>query len=151
MNQRQMFHTPRRIPLGKGLLVASCLSVLGCGPPEARMPRQSQAFSMISEQFAQVLPKDILFEPDVHWWTDKCPGSDRSAVVLGQQCYSGLYYRKDAIDVAWRGDFGESAYAHELMHYFLDQVYGASDPLHLRVAEWASVNRTDVHLHLEGM
>ena len=115
------------------------------------MPAQTQAFALVGAELATLFPGKSLAEPEVQWWTDKCPGSERSAVILGSSCYSGLYYRAGAIDVAWRGKFGESAYTHELMHYFLDQHFGDSDPQHQRTSAWAVVNHADEHLQRAGM
>lgn len=126
---------------------------VGCGgeEPRVRMPAQSDAFLLLRERLLPVLPAEVLVEPDVRWWTDPCPGTARSAVVLGDRCFSGIYYRADGIDVAWRGSIGESAYSHELLHYFLDHSGQDSDPLHAREDLWPRINAIDTALQEQGM
>lgn len=126
----------------------------GCGgPPVSRMPVQEQAFALVAARFAPQLglPGGALEEPAVRWWTTLCPGTELSAVIRGRRCYAGLYYRGDAVDVAWRGSFGTSAYAHELMHYFLGLRFGDSDGAHAQDAAWAVVRGVDEDLQAQGL
>lgn len=135
-------------------LCGSGLSLIGCGgSPSERMPVQAQAFQIVQTYFSAVLPaapsadsddvKGELKEPDVRWWKIPCPGSDRTAVIVGGNCYSGLFYRGAGIDVAWRGSFGHSAYTHELMHYFLFRTRNDADPLHQEKEMWDAVQSAD--------
>jgi hypothetical protein len=132
-----------------GALVLS-LNLAACGrePPGTmtRMPVQGEAFALVRERFGALFPPEVLIEPEVRWWTDLCPGTERTAVRIGSRCYAGLYYRDEGVDVAWRGSIGESAYSHELMHYFLDKSGAGSDPLHQRPGCWQLVEQTDLLL-----
>src|SRR5579872_6322343 len=125
------------------LLLASSLPLLHCGSPSPPMPGQTGAFAVVHSRFAAAFPGRDLSEPDVRSWTADCPGTRESAVVLGGTCYSGQFYGGDAVEVAWRGSFGESAYSHELMHYFMDRFGGGSDPGHTQARFWDLVNQTD--------
>ena len=129
-----------------GLAAAACGEAPG--PPR---PGQAAAFEVVARHFAGAFPGRTLAQPEVAWWTTDCPGTSLSAVILDHTCYSGLFYRTDGVDVAWRGSFGLSAYAHELMHYFLLQAEGTSDPEHLRVPMWELVNQTDTDLQDQQM
>lgn len=127
----------------------------GCeGPPVSRMPAQTQAFEVVAAHLGPRLPAmqqaGRLTEPPVHWWVTPCPGTEQSAVLLGPRCYAGLFYRGDAIDVAWRGSFGESAYGHEVLHYLLGQD-GDSDPDHQRLELWDAVQAADLALQERGL
>ena len=125
---------------------------VGCGGgEEPRMPEQGEAFSVVRAALEAALPGTPIEEPEVRWWTEPCPGTDTSAVVIGPLCYSGLYYRRAGVDVAWRGSIGASAYTHELMHYFLDAAGRGSDAGHGQTAYWDLVERIDLRLQHEGM
>lgn len=115
------------------------------------MPVQDAAFALIQRDFASLFPDRVLVEPRVRWWTSVCPGTSTTAVVLGDRCYSGLFSARDRIDVAWRGTIGDSAYAHELMHYFMDQAGLGSDAAHVQVRYWQAANQATAHLQEEGM
>ncbi|MDW8282645.1 MAG: hypothetical protein RMK29_13110 [Myxococcales bacterium] len=135
-----------------GALLVVLLCGSGCGPEErARMPAQQEAFAVVRQELGRLFAEEMLHEPDVRWWTEPCPGTQISAVVLGPRCYAGLYYRPGGVDVAWRGSIGQSAYAHELMHYFLDQAGLGSDPGHARTAYWQLVERIDLQLQQQGL
>lgn len=145
-----MASTPLTAPTAVkiGAFVLS-LNLAACGrePPETmKMPVQGEAFALLRERFGSLFPAHVLVEPEVRWWTDLCPGTERTAVLIGSRCYAGLYYREVGVDVAWRGSIGESAYSHELMHYFLDKSGAGSDPLHQRAACWQLVEQTDLLL-----
>lgn len=120
------------------------------------MPVQDQAFGLVVARFAPQMSVGgaggaALTEPLVFWWTTPCPGTNVSAVIRGPRCYSGLYEHEGAVDVAWRGSFGQSAYAHELMHYFLEQQFGDSDAAHQQEARWSLVQETDLELQAQGL
>lgn len=133
-------------------LTTAAAALLGCGGGEsAKMPEQEAAFRLVQAALGEALPGERLEEPDVRWWTEPCPGTDTSAVVLGPRCYSGLYYRHGAVDVAWRGTIGQSAYTHELMHYFLDTSGRGSDAAHAQTELWRLVERIDTQLQDAGM
>ena len=78
--------------------------------------------------------------PDVVWFHTTCdtmPVDGRTAINYKGMCYSGLFWDRDYLaEVAWRGNFATSAFAHELMHarQFL---LGYSDPDHTVDADWA--------------
>lgn len=131
---------PRWFFLGMGVLSACALPRQIVRP----MPGQGDAFALVRERFVTVLPAAVLVEPEVLWSTKLCPGKTETAVVIGTTCYAGLGYRDGAIDVAWRGSFGKSAYAHELMHFFLKKAGRDSDPAHNQTALWDLVNATDL-------
>lgn len=157
-NQRPHFHLRRtrdpHLPFAMALILTASGVSGGCGPPEpppARTPVQGEAFALVREHFTPLFPTVALQEPPVRWWTTPCPGTTRSAVVLGERCYAGLLMRPDAVDVAWRGTIGESAYSHELMHFFLQRHQNDSDPLHERTSAWEVVQQADTLMQSRGL
>src|SRR5580658_3629935 len=92
------------------LALGFSLIFTGCGAP-APMPAQSRAFSVVSRFFQPALQHLTLSEPQVQWWTTPCPGTDETAVIFGDTCYSGLFYGGSSVEVAWRGSIGHSAYS----------------------------------------
>jgi hypothetical protein len=140
-------------------LAASLLSLLTLAAPGCRQlkvdalrrPLQNEAFTLVKERFAPLFPGLNLIEPQVHWWHELCPGTTQTAVLIGSKCFAGLNKEPGAIEVAWRGSVGKSAYAHELMHYFLKQSGRDSDPDHLKAEIWAVVNQTDTLLQERGL
>lgn len=116
-----------------------------------RQPLQNDAFAIVKERFAPLFPGLNLSEPQVRWWRELCPGTNQTAVLIGSKCFAGLNKDPGAIEVAWRGSVGKSAYAHELMHYFLKQAGRDSDPDHRQPEIWAVVNQTDTLLQERGL
>lgn len=132
--------------------IVMLLTFVRCGDIEhPKMPVQSEAFAVVRQHFGMLFAGRAMTEPDVHWWTTNCPGTETTAVVLGQTCYAGIYYRQQGVDVAWRGTFSESAYTHELMHYFLHEFNSGSDPLHQQAIPWQVVREADASLQGRGL
>lgn len=114
-------------------------------------PNQDSAFALVKQQFAGAFGGMNLVQPEVRWWSNICPNSTATAVILNGTCYAGIGYRPKAIDVAWRGTIGTSAYSHELMHYYLQSLQGDSDPQHAQLPMWELVAATDTMLQNQGM
>jgi hypothetical protein len=88
--------------------------------------------------------------PWIEWSDVNCPGYDRTAVIYQGTCYSGLFLPdSQKIMVAWRGNFYDSAYTHELNHYILWRA-GHDDPNHLDPS-WANVTLVDSKLKDAGL
>src|SRR5262249_20662882 len=136
---------------GLCLLAVSSLAAACGGAEEARMRSQGAAFALVQAALSAALPGTAIEEPEGRWWTEPRPGTDTSAVVIRALWYSGLYCRRAAVDVAWRGSIGASAYTHELMHYFLDRAGRGSDAGHGQTQYWELVERIDLQLQREGM
>lgn len=118
------------------------------GDPALR-PRQAEAFLVVKRGLSSVFPDALLVEPIVNWWDKPCPSAKartETAVVIGDRCYAGLGYRDGAVEVAWRGSFGQSAYTHELMHHYLKLSGKDPDPGHNQTAFWELVSKIDTML-----
>lgn len=106
--------------------------------------------------------------PEVVWWYETCPEvgnpdapgkpedtpgnkpDTRTAVYIDGHCYSGLFRpHLWRADVAWRGSFSTSAYAHELMHAWQAE-RGIRDPQH-KNDEWLEVPAIDAELAAAGL
>jgi len=89
--------------------------------------------------------------PGVSWSFSACPSKpdDPRTAVVDQDgmCYSGRTYLGWACpsEVAWRGSFGRSAFAHELMHY-AQGLDGVHDPDHKRLDDWKLSIEMDARL-----
>jgi hypothetical protein len=131
----------------------TALAVAGCAAP---------ADPVVSRGTEEIQARDIVWHelfqaegdaPTVVWWYDTCPdhpGNPRSAVYLQGTCYSGLF--REALwqaDVAWRGSYSKSAYAHELMHAWQAE-RGIHDPDH-KTAEWRELGRINAELKKLGL
>lgn len=113
-------------------LLITFLLLIGCNGPEPQ-PRQDEALQLVwVNTYGQ---HDA--PPTIYWWKTNCPYStkDKTAVVYNNSCYSGLTFSGDYIEVAWRGSFYRSAFAHELMHA-LQLRRGYEDPDHEIKADW---------------
>lgn len=92
--------------------------------------------------------------PAIDWWHERCPEhpSDlRAAVVLDGTCYSGLFWpSRFSIDIAWRGSFSSSAFAHEMMHakMWLD---GEPPDVDHESLSWSLAEAANEALDLEGL
>lgn len=110
------------------ILAVLALVLTACGgleiPPYEPMPRELEAEVIVWED---VFDEHDIPAPHVVWWTERCPDypdDPQTAVVFHGKCYSGVtHYIGDGeyqAEVAWRGSFSSSAYAHELRHmYFI--------------------------------
>lgn len=90
--------------------------------------------------------------PAVVWWYGGCPGDDsgKTAVVVEGVCYAGLFRPPERVDVAWRGAYSRSGYAHEMMHRVQWQ-RGVSDPDHLVAEDWGLVREVNADLADAGL
>lgn len=141
------------------LLVASLFLLAACGADlePGQRPGEDAARAVVEATFVAGMPAAVLdrARPRIRWHETACPypaqdGAVRTAVIEGDTCYAGLS-RGCALDVAWRGTFSRSAFAHELMHCYLSEM-GRSDPAHDRHPEaWALVGQADAALADSGL
>jgi len=97
------------------------------------LDNQAKAEQIVWYQYYKMTIKP----PVIEWRNDKCPDHPDSGALIYQDgtCYYGLFYGNLwKIYLAWRGSFSKSAYAHELLHAYLNSK-GIYDPDHTR-PEW---------------
>jgi hypothetical protein len=113
--------------------------LLGCEPQKSGYlkPHQQEAWQIVSSAYGITVP------PIVIWWEERCPGTEKTAVVYSGTCFSGFFQPKNSVHVAWRGSINESAYAHELMHYALYFAGLGADPDHRISERWELSNKTN--------
>ena len=111
-----------------------------------KLPQQDLAFSIVEKNFKEIFPMQVLEPPPVSWSTVYCPGTLKTAVVIDNECYAGIYRTPGEPQVAWRGSFGESAFSHELMHYYLKKFDGDEDANHQNQSAWQVVQKADGEL-----
>ena len=116
------------------------------------MPGQAEALAVVWVQAFQCVDAP----PPITWWTTSCPAAaggvkpgKPTAVYLDGKCYDGLSYGWGS-DVAWRGSFSKSAFAHELMHDAQGRE-GIIDPNHQRSDDWAKVDVANAMLADQGL
>ena len=131
--------------------LSACTALIGCRPntPDVELG--------LDELVARTTVWNEYFKsreapPTVKWWYMRCPtrpDDPRTAVVTVEGlCYSGLFWGYNC-DVAWRGSFSKSAYAHELMHAWQD-TRGIFDPAH-KLPEWTEITNINVTLSEMGL
>jgi hypothetical protein len=131
----------------------------GCGSEATHleMPDQDEALAVVRDVFATALPGAALdAPPSIEWSEAVCPrpaadGRMKTAVIDAQgTCYAGLT-RDCKVQVAWRGRFSASAFAHELMHCYITRL-GLSDPQHDRHPDlWQLAGEADTALAQAGL
>ncbi len=142
-----MFWDRIRYSLNMKTILLAILLWTGCAAP-APMPRQAEALAIVwTDTYSmQVDP------PEISWWTTNCPNNPTTltAVYFNDMCYAGLTFSYYHTDVAWRGSFSSSAFAHELMH--VAQAHrGLSDPNHAVVGDWSLVDVANTFLKGAGL
>ncbi len=144
------------------LLFATMLSLAaGCGGDdtiETARPGQESALAVVREVFAGVLDEASMSPValSIQWSGHVCPypaadGLLKTAVIDPRgTCYAGLAHGCD-LQVAWRGSFAQSAFAHELMHCYMSQL-DLTDPSHDRHPEmWRAVSDANRALREAGL
>lgn len=93
--------------------------------PHAK-PRETEARSIVKGVYKGTLGDKVDSAKVRVYWSDAlCPypaedGTYKTAVVFDRKCYAGLTFIGGHCKVAWRGSFSSSAYAHELLHAYLN-------------------------------
>jgi len=137
--------------VGRAVFIVAALGFAACSaPPE--MPGQTEAVELVWKQAYGCTDQ----APQLTWWMTSCPAAaggvhpgKPTAVYLDGKCYDGLSYVWGS-DVAWRGSFSKSAFAHELMHDAQGRE-GITDPDHQRAADWAKVTVANSMLDAAGL
>lgn len=89
------------------------------------MPRQTEAMGVVRNAYRPLLgPKVDTYKFRLEWSKRICPypasdGQMKTACMNEHKCHSGLTWIGTSC-VAWRGSFSASAFAHELLHQFLN-------------------------------
>jgi len=115
-------------PLLLSLLLLSCSCAWLLYPHKAPVskPRQDEALKIVRDTYRPLLGAKVDTATMHVRWSDKlCPypdasGVKRTAVIHNGKCFAGLTFMGGEVLVAWRGSFSKSAFAHELMHTFLN-------------------------------
>ena len=136
----------------RAILAAAALLPACIAPADPEVSRGAEEEEARRLVWDELLGADTA-PPEVVWWYETCPSAPddpRTAVVIGETCYSGLFReRMWRADVAWRGSYARSAYAHELLHAW-QAARGIHDPDH-RDPEWLEVPRIDAALADAGL
>lgn len=89
-------------------------------------PNEDKALQIVKDTYEPFLGDAVQdWAPRVYWSDTVCPyatddGIFLTAVIHNKKCFAGLTHIGGMCQVAWRGNFSKSAYAHELMHAYLN-------------------------------
>jgi len=108
------------------LFVSACSWLLYPYKKPVPQPREAEARQIVLDVFRLGLGPTVDHATvRLYWHKTICPyaaadGTKKTAVIHNGKCFNGLTFFGGVCRVAWRGSFSSSAYAHELLHAYLN-------------------------------